>query len=175
MVVESIQRTALVFDHPRARWPDPQTPPRSVDIVTIERFLEYLPGQQRIVFFNHLDKLLSPGAKVHVAVPYYSHPQAMADWGLCWPPLSEHSWLFLDRAWREMDGHEYTADLGYTSDLVLHQYEYEMVDSWTTRHDNARAFGVQHYLGVVTRVIVTLIKPDEDLHATRFPETDTRD
>lgn len=126
---------------------------------SIENYLEYLDGPERIEFFNRLSELMMDNGKVHITIPYHSHPRSFADWALKWPPISEHSFLFLSKTWREQ--RPYTQNLGYTCDFEMYSYEYEMVDDWTTRHDAARTFGAQHYLGVITRLFVTLAKPSQ--------------
>lgn len=156
-MTETDTQRLLVCLHPRALWPGPLDPSDSVDAAHIENFLEYLDGSARITFMNQLSRVLKPGAKVHITVPYYSHPQAWANWALQWPPMSEHSFLFCSQTWR--DQHPGTESLGYACDLETLSYEYDMVDDWTTRHDDARAFAIQHYLGVVPRLHITLIQP----------------
>lgn len=133
--------------------------PASISEATLDTFLEYLPGSQRIEFFNWLDKVLVPEAKVHISVPYHSHPQAWSSWALQWPPMSEHSFLFLSKPWR--DERPFYQTMGYTCDLDTVSYEYTMVDDWLTRHDNTRTFGIQHYFGVVTQLHITLIKSNQ--------------
>lgn len=141
-----------------SRWLSEGTPmPEHIDAdVVIEHFLEYLDGSERILFFNRLSDVTEPGPKIHITVPYYSHPQAFANWALMWPPISEHSFLFLSAPWRAE--RPYTQNLGYTCDFDTYSYEYTMVDDWLTRHDDARTFGVRHNLGVVTTLDVTLQK-----------------
>jgi hypothetical protein len=115
---------------------------------------------ERIDFFNRVDKSLTPDGKIHITVPYYSHPQAFADWRIQWPPFSEHSFLFLDAEWRA--ARAWTAGLGYESDLKLINYEYDMVTDLTTRSDDFQSFSVEHYLGIVSRLFVTLGKKREE-------------
>lgn len=126
--------------------------------IKVEHFLEYLEGPDRIHFFNWLSTALVPGMKVHVVVPFWSHLQAISDWQLRWPPMAESSFYFLEKKWREQPGHEYSLELGYTSDFDVYSFEYDVVDDFLNKHDQARVFGIQHYLGVVTKLYVTLIR-----------------
>lgn len=130
--------------------------------VKVENFLEYLDGPDRIHFFNWLSEALAPDMKAHVVVPFWSHLQAVSNWQLRWPPMAESSFYFLEKKWREQPGHEYTLDLSYTCDFDVYSFEYDVVDDFLNKHDQARVFGIQHYLGVVTKLYVTLVqnKPD---------------
>lgn len=125
----------------------------------ITRFLEFLSGPERIEIFNRLYVKLKPGAKIHLEVPYYSHPQAFSHPLLAWPPLSEFSFLYLSRKWRD-EIPEHNVD-GMTCDFEIVNYEYDMEAGWSTRHDGARSFALQHYLGIATKLVINLMKPDD--------------
>ncbi len=150
----------LVYNDPRAFLDGVhrKIPPESVKEVFISRFLEYLDGPERVDFFNYLYKYLIPGAKVHVTVPYWTHPQAMANPMLKFPPISEHSFLFFSKKWREEQLDHEVKEINF--DLEMVSYEYDMESDWSTRHDSARAFGLRHYLSVATKLHMNLVKPE---------------
>lgn len=121
---------------------------------SVDKVLEYLTGEERVAFMNQLWRVLQLGAQATVTVPYYSHPQALANPLLKWPPFSEHSFMFFDRLFRktrELEALPITCDFAVT-------YYYEMTNDWLARNDAMRVFGLRHYWGVCTEIVVTLTK-----------------
>ena len=155
----AIAANTLTFNDAPAWRLRPVMPEGQARAAVVYRFLEFLNGRERIDFFNELDKSLEPGAKIHIQVPYYSHPQAFAHPLHQWPPFSEHSFLFFDASWRHAVA-SHTVD-GLTCDLRMVNYEFDMVSDWSNRADSVRSFSIAHYLGVVTTLFVTLEKPRE--------------
>lgn len=125
------------------------------------KFLEFLTGPERVDVFNRLYSRLKPDAKVHIEVPYYSHPQGFSNPFLAWPPISEFSFLYLSKKWRDEKPDHATPEI--TCDLEISNYEYDMESGWSTRHDSARSFAMQHYLGVATKLVINLVKPSVEV------------
>lgn len=73
----------------------------SVDEVFSSHFLEHLTGMERVRFYNELYRVLKPGAKATIIVPHWASNRAYGDPTHQWPPVSEMSFYYLKRAWRQ--------------------------------------------------------------------------
>lgn len=93
-------------------WPD-----GSVEEVHCSHMLEHVPRLQRPPFFNELHRVLRPGGKATFITPHWASCRAYGDVTHEWPPVSEFFWLYLDRAWREVNAPHndmYTCDFATT-------------------------------------------------------------
>ena len=73
----------------------------SVAEVHSSHFLEHLTGEQRILFFNELGRVLVPGGKATIITPHASHVCAYGDPTHQWPPITEWSYQYTNKAWRD--------------------------------------------------------------------------
>ena len=55
-------------------WPD-----NSIDQVHCAHFVEHLTGEERIAFFNELDRVMKPGATAKIITPDWSNANAYGD------------------------------------------------------------------------------------------------
>jgi hypothetical protein len=136
-----------------------RVPGRSARVIVVEHVLEYLTQDQRIDFFNQAYRILTDDGVLNVTVPYHSHPRGFAHPLIQWPPFSEHSFLFLDREWREEKPERAVPALACdfpVPPVMTFAYGYD--DQWSTRSSDTLAFAVEHYLGVVVELYVTLTK-----------------
>lgn len=133
-------------------WPEED---ESVDRVAIDHVIEYLDGPSRIVFFNELHRVLKPGGKVSLKVPYWASPNAYADPYLAWPPITELSIPYLaDAEFRERNQLHYD---GLEADFDLaHGYSY--APEWYIRSDATREYAHKYNIGVVTQLVYALVK-----------------
>lgn len=126
----------------------------SVGEVRCSHFLEHLTGAERIVFMNELWRVMADGGKALITVPYAMNPRAWQDPTHQWPPISESSFLYFNKGWREANGLDHYpihCDFDFT-------YAYNIAQDWAVRSEEARFFAVRHYMGVVADVVVTLVK-----------------
>ena len=126
----------------------------SVDEVVSVHFLEHLTGPERNIFMNELWRVLKLGAKAKFQVPYYSSQRAIQDWTHQWPPLSERSFLYFNRGWREankLDHYETKCNFGYT-------YYYILEGETAQRAVEVQCKWAKQYLNAVDDLIVTLEK-----------------
>ena len=54
-------------------------------------------------FFNECYRILKPGGKMRHLHPYYKSVRAVQDPTHKWPPISENSYFYWDKEWREMN------------------------------------------------------------------------
>lgn len=132
-----------------------QEQPESIDHITVNHVLEYLSGPQRINFINEIYRVLKPGGKVLIYVPYYSSVNAHADPYLVWPPISEMSMQYLCSAeFRERNNLYYPEMI---ADFHLN-WGVSYDPSWQIRSDLTRTFGIKHYNNISTGLVYTLTK-----------------
>jgi hypothetical protein len=128
----------------------------SVGEVYCSHFFEHIPGLDRPRWMEELYRVLVPGAKATVITPYYKSPRATQDFTHQWPPVSEESYLYFNKAWRERNGlthglYDVKADFDYT-------YGYALDTAWATRDEEARNFAIRYYWCTIADLHVALIK-----------------
>ena len=127
----------------------------TVDRATVQCTLEYLSGRERIHFFNELWRVLKPEAKATLYLPYWSSPNGVADPYLQWPPITELSLYYLaSQEFRDRNKLKYT-DIHANFHI---NYGYSYNPNFHIRHDQSRTYHVEHSIGVVRELVVTLTK-----------------
>lgn len=81
----------------RKAWPWPDN---SVAEAHCSHTLEHFDAQERVHFLNELYRVLAPGAKCLMIVPYWASGRAYGDPTHKWPPVSEFATLYWRREWR---------------------------------------------------------------------------
>lgn len=120
------------------------------------RFFHRIPGPERGAFMDELYRVMQRDNKAMFVVPWYRSANAYADYMIEWPPVTEASFYYFNRKWREQQG--VARDLKCDFDAT---FGYAMHNAWVMRAEEARAFGSQHYWDVVSELHVTLIKRGE--------------
>lgn len=72
----------------------------SVTEIYMSHALEHFTGKERVLIFNEMYRVLSPGAKADIITPHWSSHRAYGDMTHQWPPVSEMSWFYLNKEWR---------------------------------------------------------------------------
>ncbi len=112
-----------------------------------------VPGKERPKWMDELWRVLVPGAKATIIVPYWTSPRSIQDPLSEWPPFSEQSFLYFNRKFRE-DNRQYQ-DWKSNFDFV---YGYTLDQETTLRTDDTRPFWIKHYVGAVNDLQVVLTK-----------------
>jgi hypothetical protein len=70
---------------------------------------------------DELHRVLIPGGKATIVVPYWTSPRAIQDPMSQWPPFSEHSFLYFNKTWRDANaaGYDMTCDFDFVYGFVL--------------------------------------------------------
>lgn len=134
----------------RKKWPWKDN---SVDEVNSAHTVEHLDSDERVFFFNELYRVLKPGAKAYILVPYYMSTRAYGDPTHKWPPISEMFWSYLNRNWRATQA----PHVGYRCDFDF-TYGYSLQEPWASRSEETRQFALMHYKEVAADMMATLIK-----------------
>jgi SAM-dependent methyltransferase len=132
----------------------------SVDEVHSSHFLEHLTGSERVFFFNELYRIMKPGAKATIITPHWASNRAYGDFTHQWPPVSEMSFFYLSKNWRDTqaphtdsvwntEGYncnfEATWGYGMRQDLIVRNMEYQQ-------------FAMQNYKEAIQDMHATLVK-----------------
>lgn len=99
----------------------------SVEEVHASHFVEHLESQARVHFANELFRVLKPGGTATIITPHWNSPRAYGDLTHAWPPVSEWWYLYLSKAWRDVNAPhntDYTCDfpqpvVGYSPNPAL--------------------------------------------------------
>jgi hypothetical protein len=123
----------------------------SVEEATCNHYIEHVPNLMS--FMNEVYRILAPGAKIVITAPYYSSVRSWQD-----PThvraISEMSFLYYNKQWRidnKLEHYPINCDFDYN-------YGFSINQPWASKNEEARNFAVQHYLNVVSDIIVTLTK-----------------
>src|ERR1051326_1205179 len=90
----------------------------SVEEVWCSHFFEHVPKDKRAPFMDELHRVMQVGGKATFITPYYKSPRATQDFSHEWPPISEESYLYFNKGWREVNklthgNYEMTCDFDY--------------------------------------------------------------
>ena len=84
----------------RKRWPWNDG---SVEEVHCSHFLEHLTQDERVHFFNELDRVLVKGGKATIATPHWLSERAYGDPTHKMPPVVFFSYYYLNEEWRKVN------------------------------------------------------------------------
>lgn len=135
------------------RWPWKN---ESVDEVYSSHFIEHLVPKARIHFANELYRVLKPGAKATIVVPYWASVRAYGDLSHEWPPVVQMWFAYLDKDWRKREAphsDKYRCDFPGTTFGLLLRPELQ------PREAQHQTFAVQNYIEAAQDLIANMVKP----------------
>lgn len=141
----------LVLDLTRTPWPFADG---GVDEVRCAHFFEHLDGAQRIAFMHELHRILAPGGKATIIVPYARSDGAIQDPTHQWPPLTENSFSYFNAESRRsmgVDHYGIHCDFDFEVDLVL-------APEWQHRSQAERLGAIRHFWNVASELVVYLVR-----------------
>lgn len=125
-----------------------------VNEIFTSHFVEHLDGAERMRFMDECYRMLVKGGKLTILVPYYASMRAVQDPTHKWPPISESSFLYFNKGWREqnkLDHYPIKCDFDFS-------YGYMLDPNWASRSDESRYFATKQYINVVNDIQVVLIR-----------------
>jgi hypothetical protein len=156
LISESLLVDILNYDLRAAHYIKLDIPPGRVRQLDCINVLQYVPGWRRVPIWNEWQRLLVPGGRAQVVVPYYSHMQAFAHPQTEWPPMSEFSFMFLDKVWRNASPARAVEDL--ECDLVIESMATEMDAMYATRTQEWKDEALRWFLNCAVQMTVWLVK-----------------
>lgn len=88
----------VVLDIGKEKWP---WKANSVENIHCSHTLEHLTAQERIHFYNEAYRVLKKTGKMVIITPHWNSTRAYGDPTHQWPPVSEFSFNYLNKQWRE--------------------------------------------------------------------------
>lgn len=126
----------------------------SIEEVWCSHFFEHIPGPTRVPWMDELWRVLIPHGKATIICPYWSSPRAIQDPMHAWPPISEQSFVYFNKQWREAN--KLNHYLGHCD--FDFQYGYYPDPETAQRTQETQYFYIRHYLQAVNDIQVTLTK-----------------
>lgn len=130
----------------------------SVDEAFSSHFIEHLDGVERVFFMNELYRVLKVGAAVTLLAPHWSNDCAYGDPTHKWPPISNWTHLYWNKAWRDVNAPHtgYTCDfdcptLGYSYDGSPHL-------TLVGRSPEFQGYATNHYRNAMRDIWFNLVK-----------------
>lgn len=127
----------------------------SVDAIYTCHFQEHLDGDQRMKFFDECYRILKPGGKMRHIHPYYKSVRAVQDPTHKWPPISENSYFYWDKNWREANKLDHYP---INCDFEFNIYYVWQDPTVANRNEDTRTFMIDKYWNVVADMIVDMVK-----------------
>jgi predicted SAM-dependent methyltransferase len=127
----------------------------SVDAIYASHFVEHLDGIERMKFFNECYRILKPNGIMRLLHPYYKSVRAVQDPTHKWPPISENSYFYWDKSWREANKLDH---------YPIHcDFEFNIYYLWqdmtvANKSEETRVFNIDKYWNVVADMLVDLKK-----------------
>ena len=126
----------------------------SVEEIFGSHFFEHMPQELRFGFMDELYRILIPGGKITFVTPYWASPRAVQDPTHMWPPITESSYLYFNKGWREMNKlthYKVQCDFDFT-------YGFLLDPETSLKNPETQSFWVKHYVSAVSDLQVTLTK-----------------
>jgi Methyltransferase domain len=143
----------IVHDLTKYPWPFKDN---SVSDVHCSHFVEHLTGQERILFFNELYRIMIPGGKAKIITPYYKSIRAYQDPTHAFPPVCENFYYYLDVNWRRQNRLDHY--LGIKCDFEFFGYYSFQDGTISLKNEETRNFWIDKYWNIVADLIVELVK-----------------
>ncbi len=125
----------------------------SVKDIVCTGVLEFVPGRDRGAFMDQCYRILVPGGKMTITVPYWTSWRAYYDSRIEWPPFCEQSFLYYNKTWRETNMKELKLECDF--DFT---YGYVWSADTQSRSDESRSFWTAHYANAVDALQLMLTK-----------------
>lgn len=142
----------VVYDLTQIPWKFAQT--ESVAEIYSTSLLEHFTGFQRIAFMDEVYRILIPKGKATIVTPYYTSMRAVWDPTHQWPPISDMSYAYYNKAWREendLTHYPITCDFDFET-------RYGLDPEIAKLPEKERQFAITHYWNAVPDVMAILTK-----------------
>lgn len=75
-------------------------PDSSVEEIWCQFLFNRITNDRRVAFMDECYRVLKPGGKMTVIVPYWSSLRSVQDFGHAWPPVHEAAFQYFNKQWR---------------------------------------------------------------------------
>ena len=132
----------------------------SVDEVHSSHTIEHLETWDRVHFYNELYRVMKKDAKATIWAPHWGSCRATGDPSHAWPPISEFSFYYLSKSWR--DGNAPHVDIehnpkGYSCNFQV-VWAYTLNPQLMTKNTEYQQFAMAWYKEAIYDIQATLTK-----------------
>jgi SAM-dependent methyltransferase len=156
LYAEKVDYKVNLFEFP---WPWKEN---SCEELHASHFLEHVPKEKRMPLMSECWRILIPGGKMTVIVPYWASPRSIQDPTHEWPPISEESFLYYNKAWREANKLNHYLAKTLSNGCAMPDFDFTygyLLDQETAqRNQESQAFYIKHYVRSVSDLQVNLVK-----------------
>ncbi len=127
---------------------------QTVEEVHCSHFFEHVPGELRFRFMDELYRIMVPDGKATFITPYWSSSRSVQDPTHQWPPVTEASYLYFNKGWREqnkLDHYPVKCDFDFS-------YGFMPDPETVTRNGEAQQHWMRHYVNAINDLQVTLTR-----------------
>lgn len=142
---------------------DPDRLPWKLDNESVEEALvafrlNRIPGPQRMAWMSELWRVLVPGGKATIIVPYWSSHRSIQDPESQWPPICEQSFSYFSKAFRDTNKEDVRLlPRGMYCDFDA-TGGYQFDPDTAVKETTVQSFWVKHYLNAVSDLHMVLTK-----------------
>lgn len=152
--VDIVKCDGVDIKHDLTKFPYPFKD-ESVDAIFASHFVEHLDGFERMKFMDECHRILKPGGKMRLVHPYYKSVRAVQDPTHKWPPISENSYFYWDKNWREQNKLDHYP--------IKCDFEFNIYYTWQdptvpNKNEETRFFMIDKYWNVVADMVVDMTK-----------------
>lgn len=133
---------------------------KSIEEIHSSHFFEHIPAHTRPKFMDELFRVMKPGAKGTIIIPYGLSRRAIQDFTHEWPPICESSFLYYNKGWREQNKLTH----GYYSMKCDFDFSYNWQITnpfWATKHTEAQQHALTHYWDVATDMLLSITRRED--------------
>lgn len=134
------------------RWPLDDC---SVEEIHASHVIEHFGQFHRCFVYDEAYRVLVPGGKMTVIVPHWANTRAYGDPTHQWPPVTEFSFYYLSRKWRDEQA-------PHTNSMLHCDFEatwgYGLAPQIMARNGEFQQFAINHYTNAVQDLHATLVK-----------------
>jgi len=149
-IADQVGFSKPIFDMLKLPWPIKAA---SVEEIHCFMRLHYVTAEMRPSLMDEFYRVLIPGGKCHIAVPYWTSMRSVQDYATQWPPFCEASFMYFNKQWRELNhpDRKLKCDFDFT-------FGYQADQETAARSDDSRSFYIKHYCNSVLDLSVVLTK-----------------
>lgn len=141
----------------RTRWP---VKDGTIEEIHCSHCIEHFNHVERCHVYNEIWRVLKVGAKATLIAPYWGSGRAYGDPTHQWPPISDFSFYYLLKSWRDQNAPHSDAKhwpLGYKCDFDV-TWGYSLHPSITPRNQEYQMHAITFFKEAIQDIVATLVK-----------------
>lgn len=129
----------------------------SVGEMFSSHYVEHIPQKLRPLFFEEAYRVLSIGGKFMIVTPFAWSNRAIQDFTHEWPPICPETYLYFNRAWRELNKLNY-GHYDLKCDFEIETCNFILNEDSVKKTNEEKSLLVKNNINVVDDMVVVLKK-----------------